>query len=112
MQMHQSKDKKWYFPCDPVVKTSPSNTGGMGSTPGQSAKILHSSGPKNQNVKLKQYCNELNKDFKKWSLSKTLLKKDKNCRGDKSHTNTHTYTQTTYVTQKKLNCSRTTGKLK
>ena len=64
-------------------------------------------GQKSQNVKLKQYCNKLNKDFKKWSLSKTLSKKDKNCRVDKSHTNTCTYTQTAYVTQKKLNCSLT-----
>ena len=32
-----------------MVKTSPSNTGGVGSIPGQGAKIPHASWPKNQN---------------------------------------------------------------
>ena len=48
----------------PVVKTSPSTAKGMGSIPGQGAKISHASGPKNQEVKQKQYCNKFNKDFK------------------------------------------------
>ena len=30
----------------------------------QGAKIPHTSGPKTQNIKQKQCCNELNKDFK------------------------------------------------
>ena len=52
------------FPGGPVVKTLPSNEGGVASIPGQGAKIPHASGPKNQNIKQKQYCNKFNKDFK------------------------------------------------
>ena len=33
------------FPGGPVVKTSPSNAEGMGSIPGQGAKIPHASQP-------------------------------------------------------------------
>ena len=47
-----------------MVKTSPSGAGGVGSTPGQGAKIAHAWGPKKQNIKQKQYCNKFNKDFK------------------------------------------------
>ena len=54
----------WDFPGSPVVKTSPSNAGGVGSIPGQGAKIPHALWPKNQNIKQKQYCNKFNKDFK------------------------------------------------
>ena len=46
-----------------MVKTSPSNAGGAGLIPGQGAKIPHASGPKNQKIKQKQYCNKFNKDF-------------------------------------------------
>ena len=46
--------------------------------PGRGAKIPHASQPKNQNIKQKQYCNKCNKDFKKWSTSKKILKKKKN----------------------------------
>ena len=35
------------FPGGPVVKTSPSNASGVGLIPGQGAKILHASQPKN-----------------------------------------------------------------
>ena len=56
----------WDFPGDPVVKTSPSN-----SIPGQGAKIPHTSWPKNQNIKQKQYCNKFNKDFKNGPHQKT-----------------------------------------
>ena len=52
------------FPGGPVVKTSPSNAGVAGSIPGWGAKIPHASGPKNQNIKQKQYCNKFNKGFK------------------------------------------------
>ena len=34
------------FPGGPVVKTSPSNAGGVGSIPDWGAKIPHASGPK------------------------------------------------------------------
>ena len=47
----------------PPVKTSPSNVVGVGSIPGQEAKILHASWSKNQNLKQKQYYNKFNKDF-------------------------------------------------
>ena len=49
-----------------MVKTLPSNAEGAGSIPGQGAKILHASQPKNQ----KQYCNKFNEDllfFKSWA---------------------------------------------
>ena len=48
-------------------KTSSSNARGVGSISGQGAKIPHPSGPKNQNIKQKLYCNKLNKDFKNTS---------------------------------------------
>ena len=51
------------FPGAPVVKISPSNAMGVGSIPGQGAKIPHVSRPKTQNIKQKQYCNKFNKDF-------------------------------------------------
>ena len=52
------------FPACPVVKTSSSNTGGAGLILGQEAKIPHTSGPKNQNLREKQHCNKFNKDLK------------------------------------------------
>ena len=52
------------FPGGPVVKILPSSAEGAGSIPGQGAKIAHASGPKNQNIKQKQYCNKFNKDLK------------------------------------------------
>ena len=55
----------WDFPGGPVVKTSPSNAGDVGSIPGRAAKIPHALQPKHQNIKQKQYCNKFNKDFKK-----------------------------------------------
>ena len=47
-----------------MVENPPANAGDTGSSPGLGAKIPHASGPKNQNIKLKQYCNKFNKDFK------------------------------------------------
>ena len=41
------------FPGGPVVKTSPSTAGGMGSITGVGAKISHASWLKNQNIKQK-----------------------------------------------------------
>ena len=55
------------FPGGSVVKTSPSNAVGVGSIPGQVAKIPHASCPKNPNIKQKQYCNKFNKDFENGS---------------------------------------------
>ena len=51
-----------------MVKTSLSNAGGVGSIPGQGAKIPHPSWPNNQNMKQKQYCNKFNKDFENTEL--------------------------------------------
>ena len=51
------------FPSSPVVKTLPSSAGGLGSIPGQKAKIPHASRPKKkQNREQKQYRNKFDKD--------------------------------------------------
>ena len=60
----KKKKRNWDFPGSPVIKTSPSNAGGVGSIPGRGAKISHASQPKNQNRELEQCCNKFNKDFK------------------------------------------------
>ena len=64
------------FPGGPVVKTLPSNAGGVGLIPGQGDKIPHGLQPKNQNIKQKQYCNKFNKDFENGPHQKTLKKKN------------------------------------
>ena len=56
------------FPGSPVVKTLPSNAGGVGLIPGWGTEIPHVSHPKKKKSKHKQYCNKFNKDLKK-SLS-------------------------------------------
>ena len=53
----------WVFPVRPMVNSSPSKAGNVGSIPGQGAKIPHASWPKNQNIKQKQYCHKASKDF-------------------------------------------------
>ena len=50
-----SKMWGWDFPGCPVVKTSSSNAGGMGSIPGLGIKILHALWSKNQNIKALLY---------------------------------------------------------
>ena len=61
-----------------MVKTSLSNARGAGSIPGRGAKTPHAPGPKNQNIKQKQYCNKFNKDFKNGPhQKKKILKKPK-----------------------------------
>ena len=64
------KMSKRDFPGGPVVKTSPSNAGGVGSIPVQGTTIPHAlwqnkqtNKKKTQNIKQKQYCNKFNKDF-------------------------------------------------
>ena len=52
------------FPSGPVVKTLPSNAGGVGLIPGRGAKIPYALWPKKQDIKQKQYCNKFNKDLK------------------------------------------------
>ena len=67
-----------------MVKTSPFNAGSMGSIPGQRAKVPHALWPKNQNIKQKQCCNKINKDFKNGPHRKKNLKKktDRKSHGD------------------------------
>ena len=48
------------FPRSPVVKISPSNAGVAGLIPGQETKNPGILGPKNENMKQKQYCNKFN----------------------------------------------------
>ena len=70
------------FPGGPVVKTSPSNSGGVRLIPGQGAKILHASvhasPPKNQNVKNRSniVTNSI-KTFKKCLLYKRQCQENK-----------------------------------
>ena len=54
------------FPGGPVVKTSPSYAGDLGSISGQGAKIPHASRSENQNTKQKQFETNSIKYFKKW----------------------------------------------
>ena len=75
--MNQQPDEEIHkgdFPGGPVVKTSPSNTGGEGSIPGGE---LRSHMVRGQKIKQKQYCNKFNKDFKNGPLKKKTLKKKK-----------------------------------
>ena len=58
-----------------MVGTLPSNAEAAGSIPGQGAKIPHALWSKNQNIKQKQYCNKVNKDFKNGLHQKIFLKK-------------------------------------
>ena len=53
----------WDFSSSPVVKTLPSPAESVGSIPDQGAKTPHALGPKNQDLKQKQYCNKFNEDF-------------------------------------------------
>ena len=53
------------FPGRPVVKTLPCSAEGECSIPGLGARIPHVSGPKNQSIKQKQYCNKFIRDLKK-----------------------------------------------
>ena len=71
-----SSGRRWVlgFPGAPVVRTSSSKAGDMGSIPGEGAKIPHASWPKNWNIKQKQYCRKFNKDFKKMVHIKKILK--------------------------------------
>ena len=58
------------FSGGPVAKTSPSNARGMGLILGWGTKIPHATQPKNQNIKQKQYCDEVCEDFKNDSHNK------------------------------------------
>ena len=71
------KRKKRDFPSGPVVKTLPSNIGGLGLMPGWGAKIPHTSWPKNQNIKQKKCFNQFSKDFKMAHIKIVFLKKER-----------------------------------
>ena len=62
------------FLGSPVVKTSPSRVRGGSFIPDPGANIPHTSWPKNQNIKQKQYCNKFSKDFLKCPPQKKILK--------------------------------------
>ena len=51
-----------------MVKTVPSRAGAAGLILGVGAKMPHALWPQNQNIK--QYCNEVNKDFKMANIKK------------------------------------------
>ena len=61
------------FPGGPVVKMSPSKTGGALLIPGQRTKILHALRPKKPKYKAKQCSNKFNKDFKNGPLKKKKI---------------------------------------
>ena len=63
-----------HFPGSPVVKTSPSSAGGVGSIPGQGTKIPHASRPKHQT---EANCNKFNKEFKNGPHQKKKSLKNK-----------------------------------
>ena len=65
--------RKGNFPGGPVIKISLSSAEGMGSIPGQGAKISHTSWPKTKQKQQKQYCNKLNKDFNNGPHQKNLF---------------------------------------
>ena len=46
----EAKERVWDLLGGPVVKTLPSNAGGVGLIPGRRAKIPHALRPKNQNT--------------------------------------------------------------
>ena len=59
-------------PGSPVVKTSSSNAGGVGTTTGLGTKTPHASRAKNRNIKQKQCCFKFNKVFKNGPYQKIL----------------------------------------
>ena len=44
----------WDYPGGPVVKTPPSNAGGVGSIPGQGTKVPHAAGCGQKSLKKKK----------------------------------------------------------
>ena len=80
------KMRKRDFPGGPVVKTSPSNAGGVGSIPCWGTKMPCDLWQKKQNIRQKQYCNKFNKDFKMIHIEKNLKKKEQKMRKIKKET--------------------------
>ena len=67
-------DRLCNFPGGLMVKTLPFNVESVSLIPGQKAKIPLALQPKNRDIKLKQYCNTFNKDFKNSPHQKKSLK--------------------------------------
>ena len=61
------------FPGGPMVKTLPSNAGGVGMIPHLRAKILHASWPKSQNINRSNIVTNLIKTFKMVCIKKEHL---------------------------------------
>ena len=81
------------FPGGPVVKILPSNARVAGVIPDGGAKISHTSGRKNQNIKKeregeKQYCNKFNKEVKKSTIRLCKLRQTC-CMSDLHNTTTY-----------------------
>ena len=72
-----------------MVKTLPSDAEGVGLIPGWGAEIPHALGPKNQNIKQKQYCNKFNKNFKNGPHQQNLKKKERSFRGSDKRRGNH-----------------------
>ena len=78
---------RWYFKnlcvrdCrdSPGVKTMPSEAEGVGLIPGWGAKTPHTSQPKNQNIKQKQYCSQFSEDFKNDLHPRQIFEKKPMC---------------------------------
>ena len=67
----------WDLPDAQVVKTSLFKAEGADLILGQGVKILHTSGAKNQNIRLEKYYSKCNKDFKNGPHQKNIKKKRK-----------------------------------
>ena len=80
LQSRLEKSESEDFPGCPVDSTS-SNAEGAGSLPGWGAKIPHASGPKDQNIKQKQYRSKFNKGFKNGSHQKNPKQEEKSKSG-------------------------------
>ena len=87
MQFLDVKLRERVFPGSSEVKTSPSNTRGEGSIPGQGAKITHTLWPKKTTIKQKQYCSKFNKNLKNGAHQKRKknLKNFHHCFNDFYH---------------------------
>ena len=57
-----------------LIKTLPSNVGGVGLTPSKGAKILHTLCPQNRNMKQNLCCNKFSKVFKMVHIKKKRKK--------------------------------------
>ena len=78
-------------PGGPVVKTPPSGVGPASSVRGRGGKIPQGSQSKEQNIKRKQNCNKLSKDFKNGPHQKKKYLQEKNEEGTSQPGKSHLY---------------------